>query len=236
MSQRTRSAVFGWTLCLVAAVIAGGAWQLGAFESPGEDAMRTAAEKLQKAGNFREAYNNYRKLIVEPRTTARLVPKDLEQAIVCLSHLGEIDEIDGLVTAAVEAHPKNWRLLKQAALAYLNTEHYGYVVAGKFNRGHRRGGGEFVSSIDRDRILALQLLDQARPLVVDEPAKAEVGDFYQQFAETVFYGLEAWELQVLSDWKQLPDFEPGNYRLEIKLTDKGSSKTLTESIKFVVGS
>ncbi len=211
MSQRARSAVFGWALCLVTAVIVGGAWQLGAFESPGEPAVRTAAETLQKAGNFREAYNSFRKLIVEPRTTATLVPKDLEQAIVCLNQLGEVDEIDGLITAAVEAHPQNWRLLKQAALSYLTTEHYGYVVAGKFNRGHRRGGGEFVSSIDRDRVLALQLLEKALPLVGDETAKTEVGEFYNQFAETVFFGLEAWELQVLTDWKQVPDFEPGYY-------------------------
>jgi hypothetical protein len=32
----------------------------------------------------------------------------------------------------------------------------------------------------------------------------------------------------------LADFEPGSYRLEIKLTDKGSNKTLTESLPFTV--
>ena len=42
--------------------------------------------------------------------------------------------------------------------------------------------------------------------------------------------------QGIPDRVPLTDFEPGNYRLEIKLTDKGSSKTLTESIKFAVGS
>jgi hypothetical protein len=42
--------------------------------------------------------------------------------------------------------------------------------------------------------------------------------------------------QGIPDRVPLTDFEPGNYRLEIKLTDKGSNKTLTESLKFVVGS
>ena len=42
--------------------------------------------------------------------------------------------------------------------------------------------------------------------------------------------------QGIPDRVPLTDFEPGNYRLEIKLTDKGSNETLTESLKFVVGS
>jgi hypothetical protein len=42
--------------------------------------------------------------------------------------------------------------------------------------------------------------------------------------------------QGIPDSVPLTDFAPGNYRLEIKLTDKGSNKTLTESLKFVIGS
>ena len=39
--------------------------------------------------------------------------------------------------------------------------------------------------------------------------------------------------QGIPDRVPLTDFEPGKYRLEIKLTDKGSNKTLTESLIFV---
>ena len=42
--------------------------------------------------------------------------------------------------------------------------------------------------------------------------------------------------QGIPDRVPLTDFEPGKYRLEIKLTDKGSGKTLTESLPFTVGS
>jgi hypothetical protein len=42
--------------------------------------------------------------------------------------------------------------------------------------------------------------------------------------------------QGIPDRIPLADFEPGKYRLEIKLTDKGSNKTLTESLNFSVGS
>ncbi|MGE3959104.1 MAG: hypothetical protein AB7H96_20485 [Vicinamibacterales bacterium] len=40
--------------------------------------------------------------------------------------------------------------------------------------------------------------------------------------------------QGIPDRVPLTDFEPGKYRLEMKLTDKGSNKTLTESLSFSV--
>lgn len=40
--------------------------------------------------------------------------------------------------------------------------------------------------------------------------------------------------QGVPDRVPLTDFEPGKYRLEIKITDKGSSKTLTENLPFSV--
>jgi hypothetical protein len=42
--------------------------------------------------------------------------------------------------------------------------------------------------------------------------------------------------QGIPDRVPLTDFEPGKYRLEIKITDKGSNKTLTASLPFTVGS
>ena len=42
--------------------------------------------------------------------------------------------------------------------------------------------------------------------------------------------------QGIPDRVPLTDFEPGKYRLDIKLTDKGSGKTLNPSVSFTVGS
>lgn len=42
--------------------------------------------------------------------------------------------------------------------------------------------------------------------------------------------------QGIPDNVPMADFAPGSYRLEIKLTDKGSNKTITENLKFVIGS
>ena len=41
--------------------------------------------------------------------------------------------------------------------------------------------------------------------------------------------------QGIPDRVPLTDFEPGKYRLDIKLTDKGSGKTLNPSVSFTVG-
>ncbi len=99
--------------------------------------------------------------------------------------------------------------------------------------------------------------EESLPLVIPTLAKTEplringmifnatgrVGVEYVAYKEGVAEPFKKWAVaeidparQGIPDRVPLTDFEPGNYRLEIKLTDKGSSKTLTESIKFVVGS
>ena len=47
------------------------------------------------------------------------------------------------------------------AEGYLNVQHHGYIVAGKFDRGYKRGGGKAVSSLERDRARGLQLCEEA---------------------------------------------------------------------------
>ena len=79
--------------------------------------------------------------------------------------MGRLDEIDELRENAVQVHAQNWRLLEAAADSYLNFDHFGFIVAGKFSRGPHRGGGEAVNSMERDRVRAMQLMAQAIPLV-----------------------------------------------------------------------
>jgi len=74
-------------------------------------------------------------------------------------------------------------------------------------------------------------------------ATGRVGVEYVAYKEGVAEPFKKWAAaeidparQGIPDRVPLTDFEPGNYRLDITLTDKGSTKTLTESIKFVVGS
>lgn len=167
--------------------------------------QRDAAKKAYKDGNYKDAYEAFRKLALDANDDPGQVGDDLDMAIQSLHQLGRSVEDDAFREAVIEVHKKNWRLLAAAARSYLQAEHYGYIVAGKFERGHRPGGGRFVNVQERDRVRALQLLEQAQELTKNETDKPALGAFYLQFADTVQQH-EAWRLQYLTDLKQLPDY------------------------------
>lgn len=172
---------------------------------------RDAAQKLLMDGNFKDAYDIFQSLATNSKTEAAAVGNDLTRAVDCLANLGRIDEAEALIEKSVAAQAKNWRLLRAAAQNYQRIEHFGFMIAGKFERGHRRGQGKYVSSFDRDRVRALQLLQQAIDLAKDDPAKVEIGRMCLEFANVLqqgsMFGADAWKLQVLTDLTQLPDYD-----------------------------
>ncbi|MDZ4819944.1 MAG: hypothetical protein SGJ20_13320, partial [Planctomycetota bacterium] len=170
---------------------------------------REALTKLVNDGNFKDAYEGLRVLAVDPKSDPLLVGQDLNMAVSCLENLGRVDEIDELRESIIAAHPKNWRLLLAAANSYSNHQGYGSIVAGKFYRGPHRAGGKYVSSLERDRARALQLMVQAMPLVDKEPKKNEAAEFYFSLARILMANrehFEAWRLQTLTDLTTLPDY------------------------------
>jgi alpha-2-macroglobulin len=176
---------------------------------------RTRAEKASQNGNYKDAFELYEKLVLDQDNDPKLVAGDLEQAINCLRNLDRINEIDDLRERAVSVQKNNWRLLSRAASSYYNEDHNGYIIAGKFERGYRRGGNsQYVNSYMRDRIRALQLMTQAMASIQVNADKNEAADFYLQFAGMLMgtsgYD-ESWRLQYLSDLSQLPDYDDGYY-------------------------
>jgi alpha-2-macroglobulin len=178
------------------------------------EAKRQSLYKAIEAGNFKDAYEGLRKLTLDPQDDPLKVGKDLTQAIYCLQRLGRVDEVDAFREAVIEAHKRNWRLLSTAARTFTDGEHFGFIVAGKFNRGHGRGQGRYVNAMKRDRVRGLQLLEQALPLAAKADDKEAVGEYYLQFARTLLTGggaYEPWRLQYLSDLSQLPDYDEGYF-------------------------
>ncbi|MFO0926728.1 MAG: MG2 domain-containing protein [Gemmataceae bacterium] len=195
-------------LCLLAGV------SLWAANTPSQDERRDAAQKAFTQGNYKVAYDAYRRLAIDKTTDPNKVGADLLQAIASLQNLGRIDEIDELRETSVAAQPKSWRLLQAAAGSFRSSQPYGYVVAGQFYRGYRRGGGRFVNCLERDRVRALQMMTQALPLVAKEADKAAAGEFYLTFANLLQQGVhhhESWRLQYLTDLSKLPDYGEGYY-------------------------
>jgi hypothetical protein len=175
---------------------------------------RNMLDKLMREGNYQDALAGFRRRALDPQTSPGEVANDLRQAIACLEQLGRVDEIDALREQAIQVHAQNWRLLQAAADSYLNVVHQGFLVAGRFERGQKRGGGQAVSATARDRLRALQLMVQALPLVKEEPDTAAAAEFFFAFAQGLLDARnagEAWRLQYLTDLSQLPDYEPGWY-------------------------
>jgi len=106
--------------------------------------------------------------------------------------------VDDFREAVIKVHAKNWRLLSTAAQTYVDGNHFGFMVAGKFQRGGHRGGGHAVNSMQRDRIRSLQLMQQALENTTKENDRAALASFHLQFAsmlmQTSGYA-DAWRLQ-----------------------------------------
>ncbi|MCW8131462.1 MAG: alpha-2-macroglobulin [Planctomycetota bacterium] len=177
-----------------------------------QDALRAKGDKQMKDGNWKDAYESFRALALNAETDALKVKDDLAKAFQCLGALGRSDEKDDLIEKAAALHAKNWRVLAGSAQLYAQAEHYGYIITGNFSRGHRRGGGKYVNSIERDRVRGMQLLDEARKAIKGETDKQERYNFYQQYAQYLLSNIGyngAWQLQALTDLKELPDYEEG---------------------------
>ena len=175
--------------------------------------IRKQAQEAFQDGNWKVAYQSYRKLCLEVTNDSHMIGNDLLQAWQCLRNLNRLNELDGFREDVIVKHFDNWRLLQAAARSYHQNNHWGYMVAGEFHRGAHRGGGQYVNAIQRDRVRALQLMNRALNLAFKEPAKNEVADFYLEFAGIISqYGgyNQAWRLQYLTDLTRLPDYEPGH--------------------------
>jgi uncharacterized protein YfaS (alpha-2-macroglobulin family) len=187
---------------------------LSAFGAKDAPPDRAAAAKQMKDGNWKDAYEGFSRLALDPADDPMQVGEDLAHAVNCLANLGRQNEMDAFREKVIAAHRANWRLLQAAAQTYLNFDHDGFIIAGVFERGGHRGGGTYANAYERDRVRALQLMRDAMKAAEKDPNKAAVGAFYVNLAQMLmgqrnYY--EAWRLQYLTDLAALPDYDEGHY-------------------------
>ncbi|MGD2036939.1 MAG: MG2 domain-containing protein, partial [Desulfobacterales bacterium] len=174
--------------------------------------IRRQAQNAYTNGNWKDAFDLYRKLSLEMKNDPKQVGKDFIQAWQCLRQLNRLNELDAFRENVIERRADNWRLMQDVARSYSQNNHWGYMVAGKFHRGQHRGGGKYVNAIARDRARALQLMQQSMAAAEKDPAKSEVAQFYLAFARLIQQlrgANQTWRLQYLTDLTRLPDYEPG---------------------------
>ncbi len=213
-----RGIASGWLLVtavglVVGVVIGPQIWGNAPAAAPTWAESFAKAKQLIEDGNFADAYRILQPLVVDPQADPRLIGSAIHEAVDCLQRLARTEEVDGLLESVAASQKHNWRALEAVAEDYFRIPHFGFMIAGQFQRGHHRGGGEFVNSFERDRVRALQLMHQAMPLATaEQTSRADVGQFFLRFA-TYLLGnrLErgAWRLQALTDLSTLPDYEPG---------------------------
>jgi uncharacterized protein YfaS (alpha-2-macroglobulin family) len=207
--SRLRSIVPGAAAVLLGLLVAASG---GPADGPAD---RAKAQKLLKDGNFKEAWELFSRLVLDPATDPVAAGEDLESAVQCLQQLNREHEIDAFREKAVATHPRNPRLLWAAARTLINGNPGGFVVAGEFQRGSHRGGGEWVNSHERDRVRALQLLVAARAAAaggesLDASQRARL---HLSLADALLgqhTNRESWRLQYLTDLDTLPDYDRGN--------------------------
>ena len=180
------------------------------------NASLAKADTLGQQGNWKEAFNLYRPALTDPNWDGDVVKVNrVDRAVQCLQQLQTLSEFDDFAEGVVKVHAGKWRVLEAVANEYAQGDKsWGVTVSGKYRRGPHRGGGEQTSSQERDRVRALQLMEQARPLVekAKDPA-AEKGQFFWRYAQRIswcYQANQAWRLQTLTDLGKLPDYEVGN--------------------------
>ncbi len=194
------------------AVMAIVAWAIGQDSAPANFAE---AQKKMQAGNFKEAYEGFRKICWDAKAAVGDTPEAVTNGVQCLMNLGRVAEIDEFLEKTVEVHAAHWRVLRTVGWQYVTLDHNGVIIAGNFHRGGQRGGdGRHVHATERDRGRALQLFEQALVLAtkdLKEADKSVVSQLCWQFAQTMgrLDQSETWKLQTLTDITALPDFDEG---------------------------
>ena len=190
---------------------------IGAEQTPAK--QTTQADLLFNQRNYKEAWEAFEKLAKRKTATDEQVEHALNRGMDCLERLGRQDEIDAFREEIADIHSDSWQALQAVADSYIRRLHHGFIVEGEFARGNRRGGGrgaEYVDASARDRVRALQLMQQALPLVEADAAKnaKKKGDFFFRFADALLFNRNnsrtSWQLQLLTNISELPDYETGN--------------------------
>ena len=180
---------------------------LAAENSYSAETSRDKANKLRNQGNWKDALEIDRELL--ERVDDGMSWKDLENALQALGSLRQISLADDLLEGALRRHPENWALLREAAESYHHLQHSGFLLDGDFHRGHRRGGGRYVTCSGRDRVRAIQLVLQA----IEKAGAGDGGVLSEMHSELAVYlssgrtgSQRVWALGVLTVLDELPDF------------------------------
>jgi len=173
---------------------------------------QAVAEKAR--GRFQEAAAFFEQIALQsPGQTIPLhqVVSAIPEYLDCLRRLDLIARADEFLEKVAERQRESAPVLAALARAYEQLPHYGYRVEGRFQRGPRRGGGEYLDVSARDRRRALQLYESARQQANRTPLDpAAMAQLLANYADALLAERDrpttSWSLQTLTHLDSLPDW------------------------------
>jgi len=172
-------------------------------------ASLSEANQALKDGNYADAYDLYLALVDDTELDPSEASGAVRDGTNCLLRLGRFQELDGYLEKWTTNWANSWEVLLAVARARMQLPKRGHIVDGEFQRDH--WGPRDASN--RDRVVALQLMLQARPMVPeDEPRQKE--EFYDAWGDIIKAGRDgstSWKLQHLTDLTTLPSFEESRW-------------------------
>ncbi len=77
---------------------------------PTPEPSRAEIQKQFSAGNFKAAYDGFRRLALDPAGDPKSIGDDLNKAADALQQLGRLEELDDLRDKVIRIHDQNWRI------------------------------------------------------------------------------------------------------------------------------
>lgn len=181
-------------------------------------ADRKQASALYGKQNYADAVDLYQELLFAEDSPAATRATDFARVVDCLNRLRRQSEVDPVISRLTEAHGTEWRVAYAVAdvIAEQRIPLNGFLVGGEFHRGPHRGGGQYVISKARDRVMALRLLVGAETSLKEdaEATAAERSRYYRVLAKVVGDARwqASWLMQEKTDLDTLPDYEKDSSR------------------------
>ncbi|PCJ59514.1 MAG: alpha-2-macroglobulin [Planctomycetota bacterium] len=168
------------------------------------------AKTQESKRNYKNALQIYQKLLRKTKfSNANLA---FDKAIYCYQRLNKMNDTDKFREEILKLNLDNPKMMMTIANSYSNARHYGYIVANKFYRGYHKGGGQYVEVSERDRVRALQIMNDASKILKDNSSFN--GQFHLSYVRILQQnrsGQYGWVFQTLTDLTKLPDY-PKTYR------------------------
>lgn len=86
------------------------------------DKIHRKAQNSYSNGNWKDAYEQYYKLVFETQNDPRRVGQDFTRAWQCLRQLNRLHELDMFRERAIQAHSGNWRIVRENQTRYIGDQ------------------------------------------------------------------------------------------------------------------